>query len=172
MWKPQREPQRCCRGSTLPGGGGVLPAGQEGRGGSMCQLTWESWCLCPTGRDRSCECQGQTMQGSLPDQGVVMSWKGCGQCPMTLLAKVTQTCLTPHSEQPQLSQPGCTVPASRIYGSSNWLTSRTLIRLWAGPLSTPPQHTIMPGFLLPWSYTPSCPSQASVSLMLMCEAPS
>lgn len=67
-----------------------------------------------------------------------------------------------------------------------WLHSACLQDLWLqrlvdqqdpdqalgrAPLHSP-QHTIMPGFLLPWSYTPSCPSQASVNLMLMCEAPS
>lgn len=41
-----------------------------------------------------------------------MSWKGYGQCPTTLLTKVTQTCLIPHSKQPQLSHPGYRVPAS------------------------------------------------------------
>lgn len=80
---------------------------------------------------------------------------------MTLLAKVTQTCLTPHS-QPQLSHPGCTVPASSICGSSDWFTSRTLIRLWAGPLSTPPQSwpaSSYPGAIPP--HAPPKPLSAS-----------
>lgn len=50
--------------------------------------------------------------GIIAREGVVMSWKGYGQCPTTLLTKVTQTCLIPHSKQSQLSHPGCQVPAS------------------------------------------------------------
>lgn len=45
-----------------------------------------------------------------------MSWKGCGQGPSTLLSKVTETCLTPHSEQLQLSCPDSPEPASSIHG--------------------------------------------------------
>lgn len=82
--------------------------------------------------------------------------EGCGQSPTTLLAKVTQTCLTSHSEQLPLNCPGS--PASM--GSSNWVTCRTLIRLCEGsslPCMSPCSHpgtTLLPVLLKPLPQQP------------------
>ena len=90
------------------------PTGLEGRVGQYLPAGQESWYLCPTGRARGCRCQ--VVPGSLPEKGVATSGKGGGQRPTTLFVKVTQTCLTPHSEQLQLNHPGSRVPASSIRG--------------------------------------------------------
>lgn len=59
-------------GSTLPGGVGSPPCRAGRQRGKYVPADLESWCSALQG-DRSCECQGQVMPGSLPDQGVVMS---------------------------------------------------------------------------------------------------
>lgn len=52
---------------SLPGR--LLPQGWWAEGESICQLAQGSWCLCPTGRERSCEHQGQLHWGHCQRRG-------------------------------------------------------------------------------------------------------
>lgn len=52
---------------SLPGR--LLPHGWWADGESICQLAQGSWCLCPTGRERSCEHQGQLHWGHCQRRG-------------------------------------------------------------------------------------------------------
>lgn len=97
-------------------------------------------------------------------EGEVTGCEGCGQRPDTSLAKVTQTCLTPCSEQPLLSCPGSPAPVASILGSSSWVACRTLFRVCTGSLSpsTPPHSpSSQPG-------APACPSRLSLSALSPC----
>lgn len=113
---------------------------------------------------------GPGQAGIITSEGVVTSWKGCGQGPTTLLEKVTQTCLTPYSEELQWNYPGSPVPAASIHGLR-----------WPGDLQDPFQtplrvplipHATVLTFLPPWSTPTPVPPRFPPLSASCCSCPS
>lgn len=146
--------------SWLPGFPLTLDAGLKGRGKYLPAGPGELVST-PYREKEELRTPGTGHAGIVTREGVVTNWKaGCGQSPTTLLAKVTQTCLTSHSEQLQLNCPGS--PA--YMGSSDWVTCRTLFRLCVGPSLTCTSPCSRPGTTPPPVLLKALPHQPHASL--------